>query len=80
MWIRHVLVPDITTDENDLMSLAEFINSLKTVSKVEVLPYHRMGIPKYESLGIRYPISEIEPPTQTQIDRARSILCPDSSL
>ena len=80
MWIRHVLVPGITTDENDLMSLAEFIKSLKTVTKVEVLPYHRMGIPKYESLGIRYPISEIEPPTQTQIDRARSILCPDSSL
>ena len=88
MWIRHVLVPGITVwgsseegensdpseYENYLHELSKFIKSLKTVTKVEVLPYHRLGLPKYESLGIRYPIPEILPPTKEQLSRARQIL------
>ena len=41
MWIRHVLVPGITTDEKYLKQLREFIDTLKTVDRVEVLPYYR---------------------------------------
>ena len=74
MWIRHVLVPGITTDENDLKKLAEFISGLKTVSKVEVLPYHRLGVPEYERLGIEYPIPDVCPPSEEQLARAREIL------
>ena len=78
MWIRHVLVPGITigsTSEEYLYELAEFIKSLKTVTKVEVLPYHRLGLPKYESLGIKYPIPDILPPSEKQLSKARQILC-----
>ena len=75
MWIRHVLVPGITTDENDLEQLAHFIKSLKTVTKVEVLPYHRMGVPEYERLGIRYPLADTEPPSEKQLETARNIHC-----
>ena len=77
MWIRHVLVPGITigsTSEEYLYELAEFIKSLKTVTKVEVLPYHRLGLPKYESLGIKYPIPDILPPSEKQLSKARKIL------
>ena len=42
MWIRHVLVPTVTTDEDDLKKTKEFIDTLKTVDKVEVLPYHKL--------------------------------------
>ena len=52
MWIRHVLVPGITTDEADLKKTAEFIRTLKTVDRVEVLPYHKLGIQEWERLGI----------------------------
>ena len=75
MWIRHVLVPGITTDEEALRKLAEFIHGLKTVSKVEVLPYHRLGVPEYERLGIPYSLSNIKPPSEEQLSRAREILC-----
>ena len=75
MWIRHVLVPGITTEEDDLKKLADFISELKTVSKVEVLPYHRLGVPEYERLGIPYPIPDIMPPSEEQLVRAREILC-----
>lgn len=76
MWIRHVLVPGITDDRKDLEDLRTFIDTLKTVTKVEVLPYHRMGIPEYERLGIEYPIKDIKPPTKEEIEKANQILVP----
>ena len=54
MWIRHVLVPGITTDEADLRKTDEFIRTLQNVDKVEVLPYHKLGIQEWERLGIPY--------------------------
>lgn len=74
MWIRHVLVPGITTDEGDLKKLAEFIGTLKTVDKVEVLPYHTLGVPKWKELGIPYKLNDVDPPTQEQIETAERIL------
>lgn len=74
MWIRHVLVPAITTDEADLKKLRAFIDTLKTVERVEVLPYHTLGIPKYEKLGIPYRLDGVEPPTDEQIKIAQDIL------
>lgn len=74
MWIRHVLVPGITTDESELRELKEYLNTLKTVDKVEVLPYHTMGIVKYKNLGIPYPLDGVEAPTKEQVALARSIL------
>lgn len=75
MWIRHVLVPGITTDETDLGNLRKFIDTLKTVDRVEVLPYHTMGISKYEKMGIAYPLRGVEPPDDGQIRKAQEILC-----
>ena len=74
MWIRHVLVPGITTDEDDLKKTREFIDTLKTVDKVEVLPYHKLGIQEWERLGIPYKLEGIDPPTEEQQKLAKSIL------
>ena len=74
MWIRHVLVPGITTDEGDLQKLADFIKTLKTVDRVEVLPYHSLGVPKYEKMGIKYTLDGVTAPSDEQIARAKEIL------
>ena len=79
MWIRHVLVPGITTDEEDLKRLRSFLDHLREicpdcVELVEVLPYHTMGIAKYEKLGIPYPLEGVQPPTAEEIRRAEEIL------
>ena len=74
MWIRHVLVPTITTDEDDLKKTKEFIDTLKTVDKVEVLPYHKLGIQEWERLGIPYKLEGIDPPTDEEQKLAKSIL------
>ena len=74
MWIRHVLVPGITTDEKYLKQLREFIDTLKTVDRVEVLPYHTLGVFKWKELGIPYQLEGVEPPTKEQIECAKRIL------
>ncbi len=74
MWIRYVLVPGLTTDEEDQKKLAEFIHSLKTVEKSEVLPYHAMGVPKWEKLGIPYSLKDVKAPTTEEIQQAEKYL------
>lgn len=74
MWIRHVLVPGITTEEDELYRLRSFLDTLKTVERVEVLPYHTLGVFKWKKLGIPYQLEGVDPPTKEQIDRAKEIL------
>lgn len=75
VWIRHVLVPGITDDDGYLNGLAAFIRTLKNVEKVEVLPYHTMGVQKYRNLGMEYPLEGVQPPDKQRIANARAILC-----
>ena len=74
MWIRHVLVPGWTTGEEDLGRLSEFIAGLKTVDRVEVLPYHAMALHKYEELRLPYRLGDTPAPTVEEIARAEEIL------
>jgi pyruvate formate lyase activating enzyme len=74
MWIRHVLVPNITDNVNDLENMHKFISSLKTVERVEVLPYHTLGLAKWISMGIDYPLDGVPVPTQEKIATANEIL------
>lgn len=61
IWIRHVVVPTITDNDEYLFKLGYFLGSLKTVKVLDVLPYHTMGKAKYENLGMPYPLEGIEP-------------------
>lgn len=74
MWIRHVLVPGITLNDEYLKETKAFIDTLKHVEKVEVLPYHTMGIVKYKQLGLPYPLEGVNPPTKEEVEHAREIL------
>lgn len=74
MWIRHVLVPGLTDGEKELADLASFIKELDTVTRVEILPYHTLGLFKWENLGIPYPLEGIDPPTAEEVNRAKQIL------
>ncbi len=74
IWIRHVLVPGITTDEEDLKRLGEFVKSLKTVKRFEILPYHTLGVFKWKELGMKYTLDEVNPPTSEEVKRAEEIM------
>ncbi len=73
-WIRQVLVPSLTDDEEDLKKTKAFIDGLKNVERVEVLPYHTMGAVKYERLGIAYPLAGVQSPSKEQVAKAKEIL------
>lgn len=74
VWIRQVLIPGYTDNENDLKKLKQFINTLNNVEKVEILPYHDYGKFKWEELGKKYELDDVKPPSQEQIDKAKEIL------
>ena len=74
MWIRQVIVPGITDDKEDLINLKEFISSLNTVKKIELLPYHDMGKYKWENLGLKYELEDIKPATQKDVEKAKKVL------
>ena len=74
MWIRHVLVPGVTDDKEDLLKMRDFIDSLKTVERVEVLPYHTLGLIKWKELNIPYTLEDVPTPTEEQVRQAEEIL------
>ena len=74
IWIRQVLVPGYTDDENDLYRLKDFIQSLKTVQKVEIMPYHTVGKYKWEELGFNYLLEGVRQATNDDVKRAKEIL------
>jgi len=74
MWIRQVLVPGITDKEEDLLKLKDFIHSLSSVQKVEILPYHDMGRFKWQELGFSYPLEGVPVATDEDVKRAKKIL------
>ncbi|SFC07645.1 pyruvate formate-lyase-activating protein [Butyrivibrio sp. YAB3001] len=74
IWIRHVLVPGITDNDDYLKKTRSFIEKLSNVQKIEVLPYHSMGQHKFEALGIPYQLEGVQSPTKERVDNATRIL------
>ena len=74
VWIRHVLVPERSDYEEDLHALRSFLDTLDNVQRVEILPYHTLGVFKWEKLGIPYPLEGISAPTKERVENAERIL------
>lgn len=74
IWIRQVIVPTITDRTEDLQSLKEFINALKSVKKIELLPYHDMGKTKWINMGCKYELENIRNANSNDIEYAKNIL------
>lgn len=73
LWIRHVLVPGLTDDIENLRRTREYIDSLNC-EKVEILPYHTLGIAKWLELGLNYTLMNAGTPTKEQIEEAEKAL------
>lgn len=59
LWLRQVIVPGVNDTEDYILKLKSFIQNLKYVEKVELLPYHLMGVEKYEKIGIPYRLNGV---------------------
>ena len=74
VWIRHVLIPGITDKDEYLVRLRDFLSTLHNIERIEVLPYHTLGVYKYENLGIDYPLKDVQPPAAERVANANDIL------
>lgn len=61
VWIRHVIVPGLTDDDEYLFKLGYFIGGLSNLKALDALPYHTMGKAKYEKLGMKYKLDGVKP-------------------
>jgi pyruvate formate lyase activating enzyme len=69
VWIRYVLVPGWTDDESAVDGLAAFLAGLGNVERVDVLPFHKLGVGKYEALGIPFPLRDTPTPDPALVTR-----------
>lgn len=74
VWIRHVLVPNYTLEENRLKELAAFLQKYKCVKRVDLLPFHKMGEFKWRELGLTDELANINEPTEAEIQMAEKII------
>lgn len=74
LWIRHVVVPGLTDDEEHIKKLGEYISTLQNVQKVELLPFHQLGANKYQGLGIKYPLEGVQPMDKELTKKLESML------
>lgn len=73
-WVRHVIVPGLTDDITHIEHMALFLCKFTNIQKIELLPYHTMGVHKWEKLGLRYPLENVNPPSSALMEHFRKIL------
>lgn len=74
VWIRHVVVPGITFEKEELMALGDYLKTLSNFKKLEVLPYHALAKPKYENLNMEYPMGDTPQLTKEEAKEAEAII------
>jgi len=73
VWIRYVVVPNLTDCEADTATLAKYLGTMKNIERVEVQPFHKMGEFKWAELNLPYQLKDTEPPTEESITRIKDI-------
>ncbi|MDR5659450.1 pyruvate formate-lyase-activating protein [Serpentinicella sp. ANB-PHB4] len=74
LWIRQVVVPGINDTKEDMIALSELLKGIPSIEKVELLPYHNMGVAKWENLGLVYRLRGIVAPTDKTMNLLKEIL------
>jgi pyruvate formate lyase activating enzyme len=72
-WLRYVLVPGLTDDEDLLVRSAQYVSTFSNLERVEILPYHRLGEFKWESMGKEYPLGDTPEPSIEDVIKASKI-------
>jgi pyruvate formate-lyase 1-activating enzyme len=73
-WIRYVVVPGYTDDDDSAHRLGQFIKDMDNIEKVELLPYHQLGEHKWEALGYEYELKDVDTPSKEMMDNVKNII------
>lgn len=80
IWIRYVLVPGYTDGKENRKGLSDYIKGFQRVKRVDILPYHSMGVEKWSSLGYEYPLKETEPPLKEDLESFKNAIAETTGL
>jgi len=73
-WVRNVLVADMTATEQEARALGEFVQGMENIERLELLPYHELGVHKWQWLGQEYPLAGKSPPTEKSVRQLQHLL------
>lgn len=73
-WIRYVIVPGYTDDDDSAHRLGEFTRDMANIEKIELLPYHELGKHKWIAMGETYALEGVKPPGKATMERIKTIL------
>lgn len=73
MWLRFVLVPGWTDQEEYLHEWGQYFAEYKTVELVEIIPFHQMGKHKWDLLNFEYALADVNSPSEEVIQKTLSI-------
>ena len=74
VWIRQVIVPGITDNNEYILSLKEYLKKINNIERIDLLPYHTMAIDKYKTLGIKYPLEGVPPMDKDRLEELYRLL------
>lgn len=74
IWLRHVLVPGVTDSEENLSQIGELAASLNNIDRLEILPYHTMGVHKWENMGLNYELKDVRDADADDVAKAAEII------
>lgn len=73
MWLRYVLVPGYSNFEEDIIAMGEHFQSYEMIQRVEILPYHTLGVHKYEAMNKPYLLKDVKENTSEQLEQAKEL-------
>lgn len=72
-WLRYVLVPGYSYFDEDIRAMGEYFKEYRQIQRVEILPYHTLGVHKYEAMGVKYRLEEVKQNTPEELERAKKL-------
>ena len=72
-WLRYGLVPGYSYFDEDIRAMGEYFKEYRQIQRVEILPYHTLGVHKYEAMGVKYRLEEVKQNTPEELERAKKL-------
>ncbi|MHA1893343.1 MAG: glycyl-radical enzyme activating protein [Candidatus Helarchaeota archaeon] len=74
IWIRVPVIPIFTASEENIQQIGEYIKDFSHITRVDLLPFHKLGVSKYEKLGLDYACKDFEPPPEEEMKKYKKIM------
>jgi len=74
LWIRHVVVPGLTDLDEEVKTISRLANRYKNLEKLELLPFRKLCLSKYDALGIPFPLADVPECTPSRIEQLRKLI------